>query len=300
MTTSSIPASPTSRLLNLETSICVCCIALHALYADTPDKNNDSNTQAASSTASNKKKSTNAPRSVITMNQEQRIKGNIAADALNRIAVVNDRIIQVFGDQDAYELVIDETIGQVFIKPTEANGNKPLSLSFVTASYTTQDLLLTPTSMDAATLLFRNPSQTSLAQTSLGQTNLGQAHSLQTHSPQEITKLGATKWLEVMRSWILHTDQHSDGSNPPDERSHQGCTMSLETWRDFQGYQVSKWTIKNDTSTPLEVNEEDFHQPHDVALALLKTILGIGEETTLYVVSQSTSFEDVSQTGDVA
>ena len=76
--------------------------------------------------------------------------------------------------------------------------------------------------------------------------------------------------------------------------------MSLETWRNFQGYQVSKWTVKNDTSTPLEVNEEDFHQPHDVALALLKTTLEVGEETTLYVVSQSSSFENDASQGDVS
>jgi hypothetical protein len=269
----------------------VCWIAaICSLHASMPEQNSDSSKQASTPyTESNKdiqfdkKRSPESPRSVMAVNQENRIKANIAADALNRISVVNDRIIQVFGDQDAYELIIDETIGQVFIKPTEANGNKPLSLSFVTASYITQDLLLTPTSMDAATLLFRN---------------IQQKRPTDDSAPDEVLKqqqVGTTKrdepTVDIMRTWIVNTDAYSDGSNPPDERSRPGCTITLSVWRDFhsfttQGYQVSKWTIQNNTSTPLEVKEEDFYQPHDVALALGQTTLAVGESTTLYAVSR--------------
>ncbi|HQW58290.1 MAG TPA: type-F conjugative transfer system secretin TraK, partial [Gammaproteobacteria bacterium] len=46
-----------------------------------------------------------------------RVIAPIALDALNRIKVVDDRIAQIFGNEDAFSLETDEQSGQIFIKP---------------------------------------------------------------------------------------------------------------------------------------------------------------------------------------
>lgn len=210
---------------------------------------------------------------VVMMNPATRLKGNISVDALSRLAVVNDRITQVFGGQDAYEMVIDETMGQVFIKPTVANGTQPISLSFITESKCTQDLLLIPSAMEGATLLFRNPSsRRPVVPAPHGEVHKG------SHEP-------APLW-DVMKLWVLEEESCSDATNPPLHRSHPGCVTELMTWKRLDGHTVSRWSIRNDTSTPLEIVEKDFYRSGDQALALDQTTLGVGEETILYVVSE--------------
>lgn len=207
---------------------------------------------------------------VVMMNPTTRLKGNIASDSLSRIAVVNDRITHVFGDQDAYEIVMDETIGQVFIKPTVANGSQPISLSLVMESQCTQDLLLTPSSMEAATLLFHNPSHVRKADKT-------------THVNEDANP--SAHFLEVMKRWIVEEDVYSDASNPPAHHTYPGCSGELMVWKQMDGYTVSRWMLGNTTSTPLNVSEESFYQQDDLAIVIQHKTLEVGQSTVVYVVS---------------
>lgn len=69
---------------------------------------------------------------VIAMDSHKRLEATVAKDYLNRIAVTNDRISQVFGDEEAYVIQVDENSGQVFLKPSDLNGSKPISLTLTT------------------------------------------------------------------------------------------------------------------------------------------------------------------------
>lgn len=208
---------------------------------------------------------------VVMMNPTLRLKANIAADSLSRIAVVNDRITQLFGDQDAYEIVMDETLGQVFIKSTVANGNKPLSLSLVTESQCTQDLILTPTEMEAATLLFQNPSP------------VIKASRVERPGESDLPSYGV---LDVMKRWILDEDvAHDTSSNPSADHFYSGCSSELLACQTLDRYIVSRWKLTNDTSTPLQISEESFYQQGDRAIVIQNKTLGVGQHTIVYVVS---------------
>jgi hypothetical protein len=68
----------------------------------------------------------------IATNPDKRLKAIISADSMNRLAVANDRITQIFGDQEAYEVQTEESTGQLFLKPTLENGKKPLAITLIT------------------------------------------------------------------------------------------------------------------------------------------------------------------------
>ncbi|MBY0501651.1 MAG: type-F conjugative transfer system secretin TraK [Alphaproteobacteria bacterium] len=68
----------------------------------------------------------------------------IAKEGLTRIAVQEDRILNVFGVTGEYVLEADEDHGQIFIQPANLGTSKPLSLTITTERGHTQDLRLVP------------------------------------------------------------------------------------------------------------------------------------------------------------
>ena len=92
----------------------------------------------------------------IHMNPDKRLKAVISCDSMNRIAVANDRLTQIFGDNDAYEVQTEESTGQLFLKPTAENGKKPLSVTLITENGLTQDMTLQPEEREATTVILKN------------------------------------------------------------------------------------------------------------------------------------------------
>ncbi len=70
------------------------------------------------------------------------IEVSIAREGLTRIAVKDDRILNVFGVTGEYVLEADEDQGQIFIQPADLGATKSLSLTITTEEGHTQDLRL--------------------------------------------------------------------------------------------------------------------------------------------------------------
>ena len=94
----------------------------------------------------------------LVMNPDKRLKAIISCDSMNRLAEANDRITQIFGDNDAYEVQTEESTGQLFLKPTAENGKKPLSVTLITENGATQDMVLQPQEREATTVILKNTS----------------------------------------------------------------------------------------------------------------------------------------------
>lgn len=111
----------------------------------------------------------------LTCNPDKRLKALISSDSMNRLAVANDRITQIFGDSETYEVQTEESTGQIFLKPTAENGTKPLSVTIITENGLTQDLTLEPAVREAVTLILKNPGNpaSSSSGSGLGQQGLG-------------------------------------------------------------------------------------------------------------------------------
>lgn len=77
------------------------------------------------------------------------IKTKISYQNLNRISVKGDKIDTLVGIDAAFHFEKNEKTGEVFIRPTEENGDNPISISVTTTSGKTQDLLLEVVNGDA-------------------------------------------------------------------------------------------------------------------------------------------------------
>jgi type-F conjugative transfer system secretin TraK len=91
----------------------------------------------------------------LSVSPNKRVEATIAKDAMNRLALENDRIAQVFGDEGTFVSQTDEATGQLFIKPTPENGDKPLSLTLISENGLTQDLLLKPSASEPQTIVLQ-------------------------------------------------------------------------------------------------------------------------------------------------
>lgn len=227
----------------------------------------------------------------LAMNSDKRIKAHISNDSMNRIAVVNDRITQVFGDSEAFESQTEESTGQIFIKPTIENANKALAITLITESGATQDMTLEPSTRDAATIILKNISSPSLPSQGVGNfpgpTGLmptaygmgqGGGHTSGYSSPSfQEQVIQAMKLLRDGQVPIIEVEDFS-------RTGPKGVELGLITAYmvgSFKGYKIE---MKNTSGASLELLEKDFYQTGDVAMFFDKRFVNTGESTIFYVV----------------
>lgn len=95
----------------------------------------------------------------LSLSENKRLTATISSTSMNRIAITNDRISQVFGDEGTFVTQSDDSTGQIFIKPSTENGTKPLSLTLITENGVTQDLTLEPKEKPASTIILKGLSK---------------------------------------------------------------------------------------------------------------------------------------------
>lgn len=225
----------------------------------------------------------------LPLHPDKRIKAHISNDSMNRLAVANDRITQVFGDSEAFETQIEENTGQVFIKPTQENGNKALAITLITESGLTQDMTLEPSTRDAATIILKNSVATSPAPHGGGFPSQGAGmmptaygvgqgpnHSYSSPSFQE----QVIQAMKLLVSGQAVTIEVEDFTRTGPKGVELGL-MAAYMIGSLKGYKIE---IKNTSGAPLELLEKDFYRTGDVAIFFDKRFVGTGEAATFYVV----------------
>lgn len=224
----------------------------------------------------------------IALNPDKRLKAVISFDSMNRFAVANDRITQVFGDQEAYEVQTEESTGQVFLKPTQENGKKPLSITLITEAGVTQDMTLEPQERDATTVILKNAAATKSSPQPAHPSY--QTQSLPTQSlGHQAPNYGAG--LSYQEQVILAMKQLVAGVAPSIDEAFNRKTASGLTAYLMHGYQVGdfkgfKVEVKNTSGLTMDILEKDLYQQGDLAFCLEKRVLAPGEVTILYVVTR--------------
>jgi len=91
---------------------------------------------------------------VMTLSSDTRLTAKVSQQDMSRIGVEGDRIAQVFGGSGSISIETDNTQGQIFVKPV-SNSLHPISLTLITESGFTQDLLLLPLDIPAETIVLK-------------------------------------------------------------------------------------------------------------------------------------------------
>ncbi len=89
------------------------------------------------------------------LDEENVLEFSVSKNDHTRIAVKGDRILNVFGESNAYTLETDDTLGQIFIRPT-----KTISLTLTTEKGHTQDLRLIPKDKSSETVILEVEEET--------------------------------------------------------------------------------------------------------------------------------------------
>ncbi len=212
---------------------------------------------------------------VLTFSENQRLEANIGLEAMNRVSVVNDRIVNIFGDEGTFITQTDEQSGQIFIKVTPENGDKPLALTLITENGITQDLSLIPTQTEASTVILKSikPLATQLSSTP---ENLLGGFS-RTQSPAE-------PWIQALKQAVLGTLPESQDKGHLQQRKREGFKLQPQKSYEAGPLRVQVWTLKNTSTLIQACAEQDFYQPGDRALSLEKRLLAPGEQILLYSV----------------
>jgi hypothetical protein len=226
----------------------------------------------------------------------ERIKATISSDSMNRLSVYGDRITQVFGDSESYELQADENTGQIFLKPTSQNGNKPLAISVITESGVTQDLTLDPKEGDARTITLKAPITPATASTPnsvLHQVQIPSANAPNFNMGLGIGSGGYYHSLNFQEQVInamkqmlttpetLPTLELDSFTRIGPENLEIGLIAAYVVGN-FKGFKLE---VKNTSSTSIDILEKDFFRNGDVGISFEKRVLAKGESTICYVVS---------------
>lgn len=208
---------------------------------------------------------------ILTLNESERLTANIAIHATNRVAVLNDRIVNIFGDEGTFVTQNDEHSGQVFIKVTSENGDKPLSLTLSTENGLTQDLSLIPSDIEASTLLLKVKASTThpSAEPFLG--------------PRAHTYNRTDRLIQLMKQAVLG-ELPTQKESSMQRRKHAGIRFHYQKTYQAEDLKIQHWTAQNTSKVAQELLEKNVYERGDIALSLQKTLLKPGEKTNLYIL----------------
>lgn len=197
----------------------------------------------------------------------------ISQEGLTRIKVEEDRILHVFGLPGEYVLETDEDQGQVFIRPLNLEGKKPISLTLTTESGRTQDLHLIPKKQAPEALILK----------------------VNTERTQELDrekKASSPLFREEVEELILACQI---GRIPLGYKEVPIKLCALQEKyvlvREIQGQKLRGLTyrVHNYTQSTLVLSEPEFAKglPHLIALLIPLKTLNPGEGTDVYVVART-------------
>jgi hypothetical protein len=213
---------------------------------------------------------------------------------MNRIAFANDRIAQVFGDEDAYTLQSDETRGQIFLKPTQANGEKPISITLTTELNGVQDMELIPQKIPTRTIILKGEGKETSKPTAAKGSEFGSRGfgmpSLEFPSPSQQVNapmnrpsqlIGFIKEVAGLSMSELESGSSEDKPTPltiANLKVEGICVVSKPTCS------LSLYQLTNTSETDLEVSENAFVDGKVLAISVENRLLKQGESTRLFVV----------------
>ncbi len=208
----------------------------------------------------------------------KRLEATIALDIMNRIAVTNDRITNIFGDEGTFVTQTDDQTGQVFIKPTAENGSKPLSLTIITENGVTQDLTLNPSDTAASTIVLKNLNSTQ------SKNSYSNFESVLPTNPHAESISSKEQFVQMMKQAVAG-ELTVYNKAVPARRSTSGYKTNYIKAYQSGPYLISVWSIKN-TSKNVELHERLFYQPGDFAICLQDRIVKNGKKTFAYVLTR--------------
>ncbi|HVV69603.1 MAG TPA: type-F conjugative transfer system secretin TraK [Gammaproteobacteria bacterium] len=206
----------------------------------------------------------------VRVNDNTTVKANISALEPTRISVAGDRISSIRGVEGAYTYKNDNSLGAIFIKPSEAYQHKSFYIFIATEQNHSYVLQLTPTSA-AAGFLVLQPKPTSPSPSSQ-----------ETDSPYE------TQLSNLMRLMVNGTGSDEYAMNLVHSNVQRwNKQLNISVLAVFEGSELqgTVYRIKNRSHQLVSLNELLFYRSGDRAIALQNDQIPAQGQTLLYKVT---------------
>jgi len=222
----------------------------------------------------------------IPMDPQKRVKAIISKDSMNRLAVTNDRITQVFGDEQSYTVQTEEGIGQIFLKPTLENGDKPLSLTLITENGSVQDMTLVPQERDAATIVLTGRGTSRSVDAAREEAETGRGFNYQAHPYFQNADYRPSLKNQLVRAMkVLVSNRLPEMETEALTRKPvEGFDLDYKSSHQIGSLKGLVYEVKNTTTTPIEIDERQFYSSGDLALSFTKRLLNPQETTHFYIL----------------
>ena len=218
---------------------------------------------------------------VLEMAEFKRIEVSVSQDRINRISVLGDRIVQIFGDEGRFTVEQDEVNGQAFLK-VQGSSTESISLSIVTESGKTQDLLLNPKKGLSDPIVLKG---SKLVSVPFSPFNEFSSFSSLNRNDRSLETLFARILRESVQGRLdeITVSVDTKRSNPP------GVTLTFERALSAAPYVCLVYVISNQTSTVLELDIPGFSEFQDEALGFSATTLEKDGTGKLYVIRRKST-----------
>jgi len=194
----------------------------------------------------------------------------ISQKEVTRISFERGRIRKVTGNAGEFVLEKDEEKGQIFIRPTQVDGTKPINI-FVTSDRGTVALLLQPIDSPADTIVIREGREVGA-------------------SPSRIERSG--RHVRTLKNLLLAMATDA----LPDDMEIRETARVLSLWpgvrltlqRAYLGTGIvgEKYQLVNVAKSDVTLTESDLYKSGVMAVSLEQRTLRAGESTNLFVIRE--------------
>lgn len=232
------------------------------------------------------------------VSQGTQVKVNISAKGVNRIAIENDRIAQVIGNEDEYFVESDPNLGQVFLT-SALKASSEITIRFLTERDKIIDAKLVVDQIDPQTIVFKYKGEEGSKLSNLNGSD-GLKSAAVTSSVSKNTYEYKTSNFDGDDSTSQVIDLIKQVHNNKDTKGTEVRTLSclsnnvnlkelkLIRANSYTGkkHNVIKAVIQNKSKSIIHLNEQDFSECMKTinAIAFDKDTLGPKENTNLYLV----------------
>ena len=194
----------------------------------------------------------------------------VSQKEVTRISFERGRIRKVTGNAGEFALEKDEEKGQIFIRPTQADGTKPINI-FLTSDRGTVALLLQPIDSPADTIVVREGREAAASQSRVER------------SGRHVRTL--KNLLLAMATDALPADMEIR-ETARKLALWPGVRLTLQRVYLGTGIVGEKYQLANVTKTDLALTEPDLYKSGVMAVSLEQRTLHAGESTNLFVIRE--------------
>ncbi len=205
------------------------------------------------------------------MNDGDEQSATISKQDINRIKLIGDRIRSTKFNSGELEISQDDSLGEIYIRPTKFVENKPLNLFIISEQNFTYKLLLYPKAVPSEQIIIQNDSVVA-------------------NSDDEVSRISKNSYQQQIINLIkaMRVSTKLEGYQITNSKKYIDLGgLELKRIRTYKGQSFigESFILKNDSNQILNLDDKMFFKSGVRAIKIEKSSLLPDETTEIFIVS---------------